>query len=146
MELKRLDMNHGFLKYIVRNQLDRDKYDQQQKLKTRPRKTELSKRIDMNHGFMKYITNHLGASKKENHLDLKRQTYPNTHRLIQTHTQLLFNFVFLTKDGSQITVPVKRGDSPIIVVNNVMASYPLTVQKRTLLLARITEEIKRYSV
>ncbi|XP_057313774.1 UPF0561 protein C2orf68-like [Hydractinia symbiolongicarpus] len=122
-----LDKNHGFMKFIIKNQIDRDIFDKEQRQKEQLKCTE----------------------HKEDSLATKEEL---TVEVLKKFSQMsstdvkdepLFNLEFLTKHGNIVQVKVNQNDSAQSVVENVTEKYHLGDQVKGALLRRVSEEIKK---
>ncbi|GFN78412.1 upf0561 protein c2orf68-like protein [Plakobranchus ocellatus] len=120
----RLDMAHGFMKSVIRNQIDRDNYDKevkaQQKQDRRSNRPQSSK-----------------------HKKPELQTYVPPQRSKKEKNYLLYNLEYKHENGETYSVNVSKNDEPKTVASEIGERFRLPKDFIDVLTQRIEEEIDR---
>ncbi|XP_033031213.1 UPF0561 protein C2orf68 homolog [Trachypithecus francoisi] len=144
----RLDMNHGFVHHIRRNQIARDDYDKKVKqaakekvrrrhtpAPTRPRKPDLQVYLPRHRDISAYPRNpdyeESGESSSSGGSELEHSGHQ------------LFRLEYEADSGEVTSVIVYQGDDPGKVSEEVSAHTPLDPPMREALKLRIQEEIAK---
>ncbi|CAL1532924.1 unnamed protein product [Lymnaea stagnalis] len=119
---QRIDMAHGFMKSVIRNQIDRDNYDKEVKAKQQ-----------QGRGHIKL---HPHKQKKP-----EIQTYVPPQRSKKESHQHIFVLEYEHKNGEIITVHVAKGDIPEEIAKNIGEKFQLSNAFIDALAQKIDEEI-----
>ncbi|ESO99602.1 hypothetical protein LOTGIDRAFT_238767 [Lottia gigantea] len=127
MPKQRLDFRHGFMKQIVKNQIDRDNYDKEVKM---AKECEKSKTKRERHG---------GQSNRKPEI----MTYVPPSKQGKDPKNELFILEFEDQDGEIHSAMVYKNDNPEEVAKKIGYDSNLTPPYITALSERITEEINK---
>ncbi|KAL4666006.1 hypothetical protein H8957_012006 [Semnopithecus entellus] len=144
----RLDMNHGFVHHIRRNQIARDDYDKKVKqvakekvrrrhtpAPTRPRKPDLQV----------YLPRHrdISAHPRNPDYEVSGESSSSGGSELEPSGHQLFRLEYEADSGEVTSVIVYQGDGPGKVSEEVSAHTPLDPPMREALKLRIQEEIAK---
>ncbi|XP_078658705.1 UPF0561 protein C2orf68 homolog [Branchiostoma floridae x Branchiostoma belcheri] len=136
----KLDMSHGFVHHIRRNQKSRDDYDKEQKAKQgqrRPRHTQASVRPKKPDQVV-----YRPRAKRENHTDAKKSnSSSDEHEL--PRRKALFRLEYEAKSGDITDIIIYEDDDPKFVAERFGTQLGLSDDLKNALYIHLVDEIKK---
>ncbi|KAK3795240.1 hypothetical protein RRG08_056299 [Elysia crispata] len=124
----RIDMAHGFMKSVIRNQIDRDNYDKEVKAQQRQDKRN--------------VRPHQSSKQKKPEL----QTYVPPQRSKKDKSQQLYLLEYEHENGETFSVGVTKNDVPKALASEIGEKFKLPKEFVDVLTQRIEEEIDKRAV
>jgi len=152
-----LDKNHGFMKFIIKNQIERDNFDREEKLRLYKRSSVLEEAE--NELEVESFENDRKTTTTDTKIETNcnRISFENVKESVRIENSnqfqnvpekntddTMFKLEFLSKSGNSYNINVCSKDSVDTITNKLTEKYPLDMEKRQALIRRLGKEMKRF--
>ncbi|XP_065058838.1 UPF0561 protein C2orf68 homolog [Rhopilema esculentum] len=136
----KLDKNHGFHKFIVQNQIDRDTYEEEQKSFMNLKSKGLLKQRQCPSERPTYIP---PSKRSQNNNEAQSIKDSNSSKVDSINGSVLFDMEYLPKVGDPVTVTVFNNSTPQEIVNDISSRCQITTRLKQALFERVVKEMEK---